>query len=313
VQKTASFSIFAIKLFYMELFSRYSFSPGLIILLTFLLAVLGFVLFLALGILVSALLTNNWELATLVNSDINSSNGLMVMRILQMFQTIGVFIFPSLVVALLVSRQPYKELGFNRINQGLLLLSIVFMIIALPGINLIASLNAEIPMPTWMVEMEKASEVLTKAFLITDNFSLFALNLLMVGILPAIGEELFFRGVLQKYLCKMTRNTFWGVLITALIFSAIHMQFQGFVPRFLLGMIFGYLYVWTRSIWVPIIVHFVNNGLATFAYYIIGKGIIPAESETLGGLTEFWQLGVASIFISSLLLWLIWRGSITSE
>jgi hypothetical protein len=216
-------------------------------------------------------------------------------------------------VAVLVSKQPFKELGFNKINQGLLLLSIVFMIIALPGINLIASLNAEIPMPGWMVEMEKASEALTKAFLITDRFSVFALNLLMVAILPAFGEELFFRGILQKYFCKMARNTFLGVLITAIIFSAIHMQFQGFIPRFILGMIFGYLYVWTRNIWIPILVHFANNGLATLAYYIIGKGIIPAESETLGGLTELWQVGVASILISSILLWLIWRSSITSE
>ena len=82
----------------------------------------------------------------------------------------------------------------------------------MPAINLIASINAEIPMPQWMVEMEQAAEALTKAFMITENYGIFALNLLMVGVLPALGEELFFRGVLQKFFCKQLGSNFLGVV-----------------------------------------------------------------------------------------------------
>jgi len=102
-----------------------------------------------------------------------------------------------------------------------------------------------------------------------------------------------------------------GVVLTALIFSAVHLQFQGFIPRFLLGMVFGYLFVWTGSIWIPILMHFINNSLAVMVYFMIGRGLIPAETDTIGGLAELWQMGVISLVISVVLLWVIRKKAVT--
>jgi hypothetical protein len=80
-----------------------------------------------------------------------------------------------------------------------------------------------------------------------------------------------------------------------------------------LGLIFGYLYVWTRSIWVPIVVHFLNNGLAVVVYYFVGRGDIPAQAENIGELSQYWQLGAISIVVTTILTWLIYRERVTSQ
>ena len=89
-----------------------------------------------------------------------------------------------------------------------------------------------------------------------------------MAILPAIGEELLFRGVFQRLLTEWTRNIHWGIILAALLFSFFHFEFYGFLPRFLLGVFFGYLFVWTSSIWVPILAHFTNNFIiVVYSFY----------------------------------------------
>lgn len=311
MQIKISLPIFAIKHVNMVDSSRFKLSPFASILLLLFLVAIGFVLFLAIGVLVATLITGNWEFTSLISGDASSFQGLMALRIIQIFQTIGVFLFPALVFAIILSKRPFAMLGFKSANRDFFWLSAILMFFSMPAINLIASINAEIPMPQWMVEMEQAAEALTKAFMITENYGIFALNLLMVGVLPALGEELFFRGVLQKFFCKQLGSNFLGVVLTALIFSAVHLQFQGFIPRFLLGMVFGYLFVWTGSIWIPILMHFINNSLAVMVYFMIGRGLIPAETDTIGGLAELWQMGVISLVISVVLLWVIRKKAVT--
>lgn len=255
----------------------------------------------------------SWDFALILSTDISTPQGLMAIRIMQMFQTIGIFIFPSLVIAFLASEKPFGFLGFKAVSGRFILLSFLLMIVAIPGINLMASINAKVPLPEWMIEFEKTAENLIKTLLNTENPIILFINILMVAILPAIGEELFFRGVLQHYFRKISNSTFWGIVITALIFSAIHFQFQGFVPRFALGMIFGYLYVWTQSIWIPIAIHFVNNGLAVVIFYLISNGEIPAQTETIGELNVYWQLGVLSIIASAALTLLIYKERVKVE
>jgi hypothetical protein len=176
-----------------------------------------------------------------------------------------------------------------------------------------ASINAKLDMPQWMIEFEQTAERVIKALLQSQKPSILLINLFMIAVFPAVGEELLFRGVIQPYLCKAFRNTFIGVLVSAIFFSAFHLQFQGFIPRMVLGLIFGYLYVWTRSIWVPIVVHFLNNGLAVVVYYFVGRGDIPAQAENIGELSQYWQLGAISIVVTTILTWLIYRERVTSQ
>ena len=288
-------------------------SPGKGIVATLLLASIGFLTFMFLGVIVVAALSGSWDVESVTASGHEGPLGLNAIRILQMFQTTGLFIFPSLVVAFLASSSMSQFLGLKAVPLRMLLLSVLMMVVFIPGINLIASLNAMLPMPEWMDRMEESAGKLIKSLLVTDSPRVFYFNLMVVAVLPAIGEELLFRGVLQKYFCKLTGNVLWGVVVTSLIFSAIHLQFHGFVPRFLLGMVFGYLYVWTGSILTPILVHFANNGLAVYAYYLIGKGSIPMETETIGNVSDYWQLGLFSLGLSSILLCAIWRGRVTSQ
>ena len=132
----------------------------------------------------------------------------------------------------------------------------------------------------------------------------------MIAILPALGEELMFRGVIQRILTNWTKNYHWGIWITAFLFSAMHMQFYGFLPRMALGAMFGYLLVWTGTMWVPILAHFVNNAMGVLGYYFIGKGVISKDVEEWGTGTEQLPLAIFSIAIVGFLLFLIYRGEL---
>jgi membrane protease YdiL (CAAX protease family) len=276
-------------------------SPLKGILFSFLLALFGFLFFFTLSELIKAVFFGG------IDADISTDHGLMLIRISQFLQTTGLFLFPAILIAVFTSSVATRFLGFNSISTSKIILSIALMVLSIPGINLIASINAMIPMPGWMLELEQAASRIMKAMLITDNVWLLMANLLVVAVLPAIAEELFFRGLVQKYMIGWVGNRFWGLLITAAIFSAIHMQFQGFIPRLLLGMLFGYLYIWSGSIWAPIAAHFANNSTAVFVYYLIGKGDIPDKLDTIGNTSGMWQAGIFSLAVSGLLLWVFWR------
>jgi membrane protease YdiL (CAAX protease family) len=193
-----------------------------------------------------------------------------------------------------------------------LLLSIAFMFVALPGINLLASLNALIPMPQWANDLEQKALEITKALLTTKYLCVYLANIFVIAVLPALGEELFFRGVLQPFATKLVRNSFWGIFITAFIFSAIHFQFQGFIPRLALGVMFGYLYLWSGSLWVPIAAHFVNNASATTIFYLIGQSKLPANTENIGELNQLWAIGALSIVAASTLGYYLWKERVNS-
>jgi membrane protease YdiL (CAAX protease family) len=119
-----------------------------------------------------------------------------------------------------------------------------------------------------MKQMEEDAKLLTEALLKMDNIRDLLFNLFLIAIIPAIGEEMFFRGVIQKKLKNILRNPHIAILITSFIFSAIHMQFFGFLPRFFLGIILGYLFYYSGSLWMPIIAHFINNALAVLLMYL---------------------------------------------
>lgn len=227
---------------------------------------------------------------------------LATLKILQICQGIGMFIVPGFILAKFFSAQPVQYLGLKKVNNNLVALSILTVIVAFPAINFLASLNELVPMPQWMIDMEEKAAVLTKAFMAVDSIGGLLLNIFMIAVLPAIGEELIFRGLFQRIFTDITGKIFWGVIISAILFSAMHMQFQGFLPRFALGVMLGYLYVWSGSIWLSIIAHFINNAIAIVGYALIYKGNIPAETENVGGLSVMWPLGLISVILVIILL-----------
>ncbi len=234
-----------------------------------------------------------------VNLTVDAINAL---KLIQVLQTIGIFIFPALLSAFLFSKKPWNYLGFKKVNINIVLLTILVVVVSLPAVNLLASVNQLIPLSDWMLEMERNAEGLTKTFLVTKNFGTYLFNIVMVAVLPAFGEEFIFRGILQRRIVEQTRSRWTGIVIAAALFSAIHLQFQGFIPRFALGVAFGYLLEVTGSIWVPIAAHFFNNAMAATGYMLMGLGAVDDRIENFGGLSDIWLFGIVSLIVSILLI-----------
>jgi membrane protease YdiL (CAAX protease family) len=132
----------------------------------------------------------------------------------------------------------------------------------------------------WALEHERKGEELTKFFTTFNSTGDFLIGVFVIAFLPAIGEELVFRGMLQPEVFRATGNQHLAIWISAIIFSAFHVQFFGFVPRMLLGALFGYLYVWSGHFLIPVVAHFVNNGFSVLMMYLFQKGVITMDMET---------------------------------
>ena len=128
----------------------------------------------------------------------------------------------------------------------------------------------------------------------------------MIAIIPSVGEELFFRGLLQRLFSEWFRNVHIAIFVTSFLFAAIHMQFYGFLPRMMLGILLGYLFYWTGSIWIPVFAHFLNNGSAVILSFLINRGTISSGYEDFGA-TENLFLIASSILFTGGLLYLVYR------
>ena len=238
---------------------------------------------------------------------------------LQFMQTIATFLLPSILGAWIWS-EDHKPFTWLRLTQTThwshYLLAVGIMLCAVPGINLLADLNSRIVLPESLgfieqilKQQEEAAAVLTERFLQADNIGVLLLNIGLMALLPALAEEVSFRGTLQQILAqgKLKGQIHIAIWATAFIFSAIHMQFYGFVPRMLMGAMFGYIFVWTGTLWVPILMHFTNNGLAVMAYYLIGENEESKNIADTFGAGDTWWVGVISLLITSLGLLIFYR------
>ena len=206
-----------------------------------------------------------------------------------------------------------KSLKLRTPNLIILALGVMAIISISPLIDVLSTWNQGLQLPEslrsiedWMINSEKAAEVATNTLLNTDSWGGFIMNIIIIAIMAGIGEELMFRGVIQKILIGWTKNIHLGILYTAIIFSAIHFQFYGFVPRMILGMVLGYLYIWSKSLWAPVIAHAINNALTvTFTPNTFNKGnelvkIVSNNQNSIGYI-------VAGIFVFTFCMWRIWK------
>ena len=220
------------------------------------------------------------------------SGRMYLLKYFQIIQTMGLFVFPPFVIARLYANRTGEFLGFVSQPKIASVSAVVVMVfVALPFINFLSHLNQSIPFPEslesiedYLINREEDARQMTYRFLDAENLQQLLLNLFMVAVLPALGEELVFRGILQRLFSSWTRNIHWGILIAAVLFSAMHIQFYGFIPRLALGILFGYLFFWSGSIWLPILGHFVNNGSAVIFYYFFGNNseIFSGSYNTMG-------------------------------
>lgn len=199
---------------------------------------------------------------------------------------IGLILTPALY---LMTRQ--KSLGNLFTTKGIDLAPVLITIFAVTvfmGVNSIfIEWNAKFDFPEfaenfeqWAREREDSLGELTKFLTQFGSDNEFLLALVVIAILPAIGEEIVFRGLIQNELFRGTRNIHVSIWFAAVLFSAIHFQFYGFVPRMLLGALFGYLYYWSGNLWLAILAHFVNNGVSVTALYLYQRGAFDFDVES---------------------------------
>lgn len=203
-----------------------------------------------------------------------------VIKIIQAVSSVGMFVIPALLFAIM-ERRKTRYLDFSTpVNPTVWLLVVAIMFFSAPLLDQSIKLNENMRLPEvfsgierWMKAKEAELERLTKLLLADTTYQGLFINLLVVAVIPAVGEELLFRGCVQGIVTRWFRNPHAGIWIAAIVFSAIHMQFYGFLPRMLLGALFGYLLFWGRNIWLPILAHFLNNATATVsAFYLQRQG-----------------------------------------
>ncbi|MGL4909480.1 MAG: lysostaphin resistance A-like protein [Bacteroidales bacterium] len=203
-----------------------------------------------------------------VRGGVTMQNPLLTLYLLAV-NSFSLFLFPTLfAVWITTPRRPMLSLGLRCCPQTINVIRGVFLAIAaVPFISFAAGVNAQLPLPEWISTLEEHANAIMDKLLSTKSYLHLYLNIFVMAILPAFSEEFFFRGYLQPLIRRWTKQTHLSIFITAFVFSAFHMQFEGFIPRLLLGVILGYTFYWSKSLWLSIVIHFANNAFAVLVYF----------------------------------------------
>ena len=274
-----------------ELMRESKFSPLALFALTFIVAGLGFVLigpligfFLAIPFFEGGLTE---QLSKLTNP-VSYPEIRIPLFIIQGSSTlIGLAVMPSLLWFSIEQKGITSWFAGKKV-YGVMIITILLMMVAfMVTDSFFIEWNAHLHLPGFLKDFElmardyeDRAEVLTKYLLQLSSVGELVSALVVVAILPAFAEELLFRGMLQTQLARAVKNSHVSIWLTAILFSAFHLQFFGFVPRMLLGALFGYLYYWSGNLLMPMFAHFINNGLSVLGLYLNQKGILEMDVES---------------------------------
>jgi uncharacterized protein len=234
--------------------------------------------FFLVGLLGTVLLTSfsGMKMSDMTNMskwDFSQPSTLFMVRGMMVVQFLSLCLLPSLVAAWLFSGNTKKYLGLKAPSNSLYLVAgVVAILVAIPLVNWLGELNRQVQFPAdiakWMKEKEAEAALTIKGLLSQRTPKDLVLNIIFIAGLAAVGEELLLRGVAQRLFIKWFKNPWMGIIVAAFIFSAMHVQFYGFVPRFVLGILLGLLYWYSGSLWTAILAHFVYDAaLIILAYY----------------------------------------------
>ncbi|NSW45620.1 MAG: CPBP family intramembrane metalloprotease [Bacteroidales bacterium] len=246
--------------------------------------------------------------------DFSSPQTIQLLKFFQLIQSLGLFVIPPFLIAFLMYQSVKSFLRFNKVqSKYYVLLTIIAILSFIPFTNLLSYINSFLTLPDfmknieeWMRASEENASQLTVNFLKADNIVVLIYNIILIAAIPAIGEELLFRGLLQRLFTEWTKNIHLSIWLAAILFSTIHFQFFGFIPRLFLGLIFGYLLEYTGSIWIPIIGHFTNNLTGVIiGYYLPNENIVNNTHTNLSISAVIYGIlgGLVGIFC----FWLIIR------
>lgn len=252
---------------------------------------------------------------TLIHSPQDVPNGWYALLLLQATAHVSTYLLPPLLYWHYIERRNLYDFQTRPHTQLVLWgLTLIVVLAFMPFNSLIIEWNAGMKLPEalggveqWMRNQEDQLGRLTDFMTAFNTPTQFAVAMLVIGILPAIGEEVLFRGVLQRKLTEHWVNPHLAIWVAAALFSAIHMQFYGFLPRLLLGALFGYLYYWSGSLLIAIFAHFVNNGIMVLMLYLYHRKLVDYNIEENESVP--WAIALVSLMATVALLYIIWHRS----
>jgi membrane protease YdiL (CAAX protease family) len=243
--------------------------------LTLSVAVVSLIVFAMMGQALSLLIFDvNFFEGNDLMSQLDRKGVVSSLKLVQAFSAFGLFIFPVIVLSLFTKSKPLISLGFVSTNWIFFPLVFFLLLFSTPILEILIKWNESLTLPeSWssfeaiVRDMETTAAERSKVFVKSTNFSGLLLNVVLVALIPAFGEELMFRGWLQKLFSNWFRNSHVAVWLSAFLFSLLHFQFFGFLPRMLFGALFGYVFYWSGSLWIPIFGHFLNNASVVVVNY----------------------------------------------
>jgi membrane protease YdiL (CAAX protease family) len=216
------------------------------------------------------------------------NNDLAFMRYVLIIQDFSLLIIPSIIILMFMRPEPSGKVpGLEVPHLKEIGLVVILTFCLFPVTSFTGQINSAMHLPDWlsgveqwMADKEDKADHVIDLLVESNTFPIMIMNLLTIALMPAIAEELIFRGVFQKIFTNLFRSGHFAVWFTAFLFSAIHLQFFGFIPRFILGLVFGYLFLWSGTLWLPVISHFVNNAFPVILSYFQGIEKLNAPANT---------------------------------
>ncbi len=249
----------------------------------------------------SLLFVGKDALDNLTEEGINSN--ISWLKIMQITTQIGIFAGTAWIFARLNTKKTFEFLYLS--NRGSFLFyifSIVALMFSLPLVYILMQANQAIHFPeslSWLVNslrsQELASEKTMELFLNVSGIGGLLFNLFLIAIVPAVCEELLFRGALQRILLERTKKVHLSVFISAVLFSAMHMQFFSFFPRLALGLVLGYAVAYGMSLGPAMVAHALNNGISVVVAYLYYNGYISSNYQDVGGTSNVWIIILTSL------------------
>jgi membrane protease YdiL (CAAX protease family) len=230
-------------------------------------------------------------MAELQNSkdwDLTNPKYLTYIRGMILAQFLFLFTIPSLLFSYFSDPEPANYLGLKTPHSALYWgLGILLLLVAYPFVEYIGYINQKIPVSgsteQWIKSMEEEATRQIKFMLQNPTPGELVKNLIFISVFAGIGEELFFRGILQRIFIRMTSSPWLGIILTAAIFSAFHFQFYGFFPRLLLGILLGVIYWYSGSLWPAILAHFLYDALVIVYLYLNPELLEKTDASIIPG------------------------------
>lgn len=248
----------------------------------------GYILFSGLGIRL-AVYFYDVDMTSLVSGDFSNATLQLIKasKFIQIFVTTGTFLLPAMLFPYYLGKNPVSYTGIDKNISLLLVFQVILLLVLIyPFVDWLIAVNSKFTLPQFLGNLENALKtqeehyvMIQDTFMRMDNVRDLAANILVLALVPAFLEELYFRGMFQTWMNGLLKNHHWAILISALLFSLVHFRFYGILPIIVLGIILGYLFYWTGSLWASILAHFLNNASAVILVFLSQKNIIDFQMD----------------------------------